>query len=88
MLAAQEPARAAGVGLWGACARSPGPIVTVTATVAPSPQTNCDSSHPTLCIPPPPPGLDCGEIGYRNFVVLPPDPHRFAGDKDGVGCES
>ena len=29
-----------------------------------------------------------GEIAQRNFTVLPPDPHRFDGDKDGVGCES
>ena len=28
-----------------------------------------------------------GEIAHRNFKVLSPDPHRFDGDKDGVGCE-
>lgn len=49
---------------------------------------NCDTSYPTVCIPSPPPDLDCGEIGYRNFEVLPPDPHRFDGDKNGIGCES
>jgi len=49
---------------------------------------NCDPSYPTVCIPPPPPDLDCGEITYRNFKVLQPDPHRFDGDKDGIGCES
>jgi micrococcal nuclease len=38
-------------------------------------------------IPPPPPDLDCGEIPYRRFRVLRPDPHRFDGDKDGIGCE-
>ena len=48
----------------------------------------CDPSYPTVCIPPPPPDLDCGEIPYRNFRVLPPDPHRFDGDKDGIGCET
>ncbi len=36
----------------------------------------------------PPPDLDCGDIPYRNFVVLPPDPHHFDGDGDGIGCES
>jgi micrococcal nuclease len=43
-----------------------------------------------VCIPPPPPDLDCGDIPYRNFTVRHdvPDPHRFDGDKDGVGCES
>ena len=49
---------------------------------------NCDPSYPTVCIPSPPPDLDCGEIPYRNFLVLPPDPHRFDGDKDGIGCET
>jgi hypothetical protein len=51
----------------------------------------CAASYPTVCIPPPPPDLDCGEIPYRNFRVrwdVPdPDPHRFDGNHDGVGCE-
>lgn len=53
--------------------------------VAPS---NCDPSYPGVCIPPPPPDLDCGQISYRRFVVLPPDPHNFDGDLDGIGCEN
>jgi hypothetical protein len=51
----------------------------------------CDPSYPTVCIPPPPapPDLDCGQITYRRFTVLPPDPHGFDGnDNDGIGCES
>ena len=52
-----------------------------------APAGNCDPSYPDVCIPPPPPDLDCGEIPYRNFHVLPPDPHRFDGDRDGIGCE-
>lgn len=48
----------------------------------------CDPSYPTLCIPPGAPDLDCGDVGVKNFTVLPPDPHRFDRDKDGVGCES
>jgi len=65
-----------------------------TATRAPTPRptatrgSSCDPSYPTVCIPPPPPDLDCGEITYRNFKVLQPDPHKFDGDKDGIGCES
>jgi len=51
-------------------------------------ENNCDSSYPDVCIPPYPPDLDCGEIEYRNFKVLQPDPHRFDGDKNGIGCES
>jgi PASTA domain len=50
--------------------------------------TNCDPAYPTVCIPPPPPDLDCGDISYRNFKVLSPDPHGFDGDHDGIGCET
>ena len=63
------------------------PVPTATPAPAPQPQ-NCDPSYPTLCIPPNAPDLDCGDIGARRFLVLPPDPHRFDGDRDGVGCES
>lgn len=49
---------------------------------------NCDPSYPDVCIPPYPPDLDCRDIPYKKFRVLPPDPHRFDGDKDGIGCES
>ena len=50
-------------------------------------QNQCDSSYPSVCIPPYPPDLDCGEIGYSNFRVVPPDPHGFDRDRDGTGCE-
>jgi hypothetical protein len=67
-----------------------------TATTAPPPArtttaANCAPSYPDVCIPPPPPDLDCKDIPYRDFRVrydVPdPDPHRFDGDHDGVGCE-
>jgi len=51
-------------------------------------RSSCDPSYPTVCIPPPPPDLDCKDIPYRNFQVLPPDPHHFDGDHDGIGCET
>ena len=51
-------------------------------------QTECDPAYPSVCIPPPPPDLDCGEIPHRRFTVLAPDPHGFDRDKDGIGCES
>ncbi|MEP0811607.1 thermonuclease family protein [Coleofasciculus sp. FACHB-SPT9] len=54
---------------------------------APSAQQNCSSAYPGVCIPPGPPDLNCPDISYRNFKVLPPDPHGFDGDSDGVGCE-
>jgi len=59
----------------------------IPAPPAPPPPSNCDPSYPTVCIPPPPPDLDCRDIPYRRFQVLPPDPHRFDGDHDGIGCE-
>jgi len=49
---------------------------------------NCDSSYPDFCIPSSPPDLDCKDIPQKRFTVLPPDPHRFDGDKDGIGCEN
>jgi len=71
LVALQELARAEGRGLWGAATGI----------------EECDPAYPTVCIPPPPPDLDCGEIPYRRFEVLPPDPHGFDGDRDGIGCE-
>jgi hypothetical protein len=51
--------------------------------------TACVSSYPDDCIPSPPPDLDCGDDGVpENFEVLPPDPHNFDPDNDGIGCES
>jgi len=50
-------------------------------------ENNCDSSYPDVCIPPWPPDLNCGDVRYVNFRVLPDDPHGFDGDKDGIGCE-
>jgi hypothetical protein len=48
----------------------------------------CDAAYPSVCIPSAPPDLDCGDIAFRSFVVLAPDPHRFDGDHDGIGCET
>jgi len=50
--------------------------------------SDCDASYPDFCIPSSPPDLDCKDILQKRFTVLPPDPHRFDGDKDGIGCES
>jgi hypothetical protein len=49
--------------------------------------SNCSPSYPDVCIAPPPSDFDCGDIPYRNFRVLPPDPHGFDRNGDGVGCE-
>lgn len=48
----------------------------------------CHRSYPTLCIPAPPPDLDCKDIPYRRFPVIGKDPHHFDVDRDGIGCES
>lgn len=66
----------------------PTPRPQPTAVPTAPPRADCDPAYPTVCIPSPPPDLDCGEIRHRNFRVLPPDPHRFDADKDGVGCET
>lgn len=50
---------------------------------------NCDPSYPDVCIPDPPPVLNCSNISsVKNFRVLFPDPHGFDDDYDGIGCES
>ncbi len=74
-LEAERQAREANLGLWGSIAP------------APTPSPRCDPSYPDVCIPPPPPDLDCKDIPYRRFRVLPPDPHHFDSDGDGIGCE-
>ncbi|MDH3311971.1 MAG: thermonuclease family protein [Nitrosopumilus sp.] len=51
-------------------------------------ENKCDPSYPDFCIPSGPPDLDCKDIPQKRFTVLPSDPHRFDGDKDGIGCES
>ncbi len=86
-------AREAGRGLWSACDDAAAPSSTVpSATLAPPATTGsrgdaCDPAYPDVCIPPPPPDLDCADIPFRRFTVLPPDPHHFDGGGDGLGCE-
>lgn len=102
LLAAGRAARAARRGLWGACPRAVwnpyGPATTgpgsgsagggAVGIVGSNGPGGCDPSYPDVCIPPPPPDLDCRDVSYHNFRVLPPDPHRFDGEGDGRGCES
>lgn len=61
--------------------------VSVSTSSIPQSSGDCDASYPNLCIPSPPPDLDCGQILFSDFTVLPPDPHRFDADHDGIGCE-
>ncbi|MDA0267622.1 MAG: hypothetical protein O2890_15130 [Cyanobacteria bacterium] len=64
-------------------------ILLVATPQTTSAEDDCDPAYPDpgMCIPPPPPDLDCRDITHRNFTVLAPDPHNFDGDGDGIGCE-
>ena len=77
-------ASSARAGLWSACGAA--------APVAPPASGKCHPSYPSVCIPPAPPDLDCGDISFKRFRVVhnvaDPDPHRFDGNRDGIGCES
>jgi micrococcal nuclease len=91
LLAAARRARAERRGLWGSCRAVWNPYAP--ATTEPKRRSvgrsnhRCDGSYPTVCIPPPPPALDCRDIPYRRFKVVGRDPHHFDGDHDGIGCE-
>lgn len=78
LTAALADAGTAARGLW---AQRPAPVTGADAE-------ECDPAYPDVCIPPPPPDLDCGDIEFRDFRVLPPDPHDFDGDGDGIGCRA
>ena len=80
---AQRYAQAGKIGLW-----KPAPTPYVPPAGGGGSGGNCHPAYPSVCIPPAPPDLDCKDISYRRFQVLPPDPHRFDGDSDGIGCES
>ncbi|WP_199313411.1 hypothetical protein [Leptolyngbya sp. FACHB-671] len=58
------------------------------AEVVSSAEQGCDPSYPGICIPPDEGDLNCGDIPHRRFQVLPPDPHGFDREGDGIGCES
>ena len=86
LLSAESVAQENKTGLWSACSE---PSINEDSVVpaADSSGDNCSPSYPTICIPPPPPDLDCSDINGNSFLVLPPDLHRLDGDKDGTGCE-
>ena len=84
---AEARAREAGAGLWTACEVADD-ADTVDDTSADSGEGGCDASYPDVCIPPPPPDLDCGDLEFSDIRVLPPDPHNLDSDGDGVGCAS
>lgn len=90
LTSAFNQAKANKIGLW---APTVTPLPYVPLIIAPKPTSataggKCDPSYPTVCIPPPPPDLDCKDVPYKRFQVLSPDPHNFDADHDGIGCES
>jgi len=92
LLDAEEFARDHALGLWSACESR-----LASQSFEPTPQFSggdkegsrpgCDPAYPDVCIPSPPPDLQCSDIPFRKFRVLPPDPHNFDGNLDGVACE-
>ena len=80
---AQRKAQLVKLGVW-----LPTPEVYIPVITGGDATAICDPSYPGVCIPPGPPDLDCGDVQYRRFQVLSPDPHSFDRDGDGVGCES
>lgn len=87
LLSAARKARATGRGLWKACPGTRLDPLRAVETGTPAAGGGCDPSYPDACIAPPPPDLDCADVG-RKVRVRPPDPHRLDGDGDGWGCES
>lgn len=80
-LYAEQSARNAQIGLWA-------PVEIAIPTVSKSNNIDCDPAYPDVCIKSPPPDLNCGDIPFKKFKVLPPDPHDLDGnDNDGIGCE-
>ena len=80
---AEDRARAEQRGLWGECKGGLGD-----GSSGGGGTGKCDPSYPDVCIPPPPPDLDCADVEHRDFRVKGSDPHGFDGDGDGRGCET
>ena len=88
LLAAAQQARRERRGLWGACRAVWNPLgPAVTTPKGRTLRSSCDASYPGVCIPSPPPDLDCRDVTHSGFRVVDPDPHRFDRDGDGLGCE-
>jgi micrococcal nuclease len=81
LLALQTEAREESRGLWSECDE------VATGGSPTESTTGCDPSYPDLCLPPPPPDLDCADVDERAFRVEGDDPHHFDGDGNGLGCE-
>ena len=89
---AARRARSQRRGIWGSCRVAWDPFGPATTSSRRRPAgdgraARCDASYPDFCIPSPPPDRDCADVGRSRFRVVGADPHRFDGDRDGIGCE-
>lgn len=92
LIDAEEFAQQYQLGLWGACdggapLAEAAPSAPATLPVDSAVVSGCDPAYPDVCIPSPPPDLQCSDVPHARFRVLPPDPHNFDGNRDGVACE-
>ncbi|MGH7549674.1 MAG: thermonuclease family protein [Gemmatimonadota bacterium] len=96
--AAGDSARTSGIGLYSVEAFRCAPdafrdgtcrldLGIITPSETPASAGGCHPSYSDVCIPPPPPDLDCADVPHARFRVTGVDPHRFDGNLDGVGCE-
>jgi len=83
---AQTAAKQNRIGLWSQATPCP-PWDFRRGQCVPGQQKKCEPSYPSVCLPPSPPDLNCGDISERRFPVFGSDPHGFDEDNDGVGCE-
>lgn len=69
--------------------QAPAPLAPTNFPAAPPADNRpgCDPAYPDVCVPPFPPDLSCADIPHDHIRVLPPDPHHFDGNGDGIGCE-
>jgi micrococcal nuclease len=97
---AEQDARTNQRGLWAPAtcngelrpADEPAPTPTQPPVVQEEqPAGNCHPAYANVCIPPPPPDLNCPDIradyGCGIEVISWPDPHEIDRDQDGIGCE-
>lgn len=81
---AEDTARQAGAGLWGACPDAPG-------TPSGLPDTPASDTPARPNLPDGPPAgvtdVDCADLPGSVWVG-PDDPHRLDADGDGIGCDA
>ncbi len=88
--AAEEDAKTNLSGIWAfdlsaePVAQDAAPSGSAQVTAKPA---SCDPSYPDVCIPPPPPDLDCIHVPFKNFKVISPDTHGLDEDGNGIGCD-